>query len=57
MSRVVVVDEFGGPDVLHVVDEPVVEPAPGEVRVRIEAVDRASAEVTASGVDWPHSSR
>ena len=37
MPRVVVFDEFGGPDVMHVVDEPAVEPAAGEVRVRIEA--------------------
>lgn len=37
MPRVVVFDEFGGPEVLHVVEEPVVEPAAGEVRVRIEA--------------------
>ena len=37
MPRVVVFDEFGGPDVMHVVDEPTVEPAAGEVRVRIEA--------------------
>jgi NADPH:quinone reductase-like Zn-dependent oxidoreductase len=37
MPRVVVFDEFGGPQVLHVVEEPVVEPAAGEVRVRIEA--------------------
>ena len=38
MPRVVVFDEFGGPDVMHVVDEPTVEPAAGEVRVRIEAL-------------------
>lgn len=37
MPRVVMFDEFGGPDVMHVVEEPVVEPAAGEVRVRIEA--------------------
>jgi NADPH:quinone reductase-like Zn-dependent oxidoreductase len=37
MSRVVVFDEFGGPDVMHVVEEPVVEPEAGEIRVRIEA--------------------
>ena len=37
MPRVVVFDEFGGPDVLHVVDDPVVAPGAGEVRVRIEA--------------------
>ncbi|MFI9817470.1 zinc-dependent alcohol dehydrogenase family protein [Saccharothrix variisporea] len=37
MPRVVVFDEFGGPDVLHVVEQPVIDPGPGEVRVRIEA--------------------
>ena len=37
MSRVVVFDEFGGPEVMHIVQEPVVEPGAGEVRVRIEA--------------------
>lgn len=37
MSRVVVFDRFGGPDVMHIVEEAVVEPAAGEVRVRIEA--------------------
>lgn len=37
MSRVVVFDRFGGPEVLHVIEEPVVEPDAGEVRVRIEA--------------------
>jgi NADPH:quinone reductase-like Zn-dependent oxidoreductase len=37
MPRVVVFDEFGGPDVMHVVEEPAVEPAADEVRVRIEA--------------------
>jgi NADPH:quinone reductase-like Zn-dependent oxidoreductase len=37
MARVVVFDEFGGPDVLRIVDDPVIEPVAGEVRVRIEA--------------------
>jgi NADPH:quinone reductase-like Zn-dependent oxidoreductase len=37
MPRVIVFDEFGGPDVMHVVEEPAAEPAAGEVRVRIEA--------------------
>ena len=37
MPRVVVFDRFGGPEVLRIVDEPVVEPAPGEVRIRIDA--------------------
>lgn len=37
MSRVVVFDEVGAPDVLRIVDEPPAEPAAGEVRIRIEA--------------------
>jgi len=37
MPRVVVFDEFGGPEVLHIVTDPAVEPTTGEVRVRIEA--------------------
>ena len=37
MARVVVFDEFGGPEVMRVVEEPVGEPGAGEVRVRIEA--------------------
>ncbi len=37
MARVVVFDEFGGPEVMHVVEEPAARPAAGEVRVRIEA--------------------
>jgi NADPH:quinone reductase-like Zn-dependent oxidoreductase len=37
MPRVVVFDEFGGPDVLHVAGEPAAGPAAAEVRVRIEA--------------------
>jgi NADPH:quinone reductase-like Zn-dependent oxidoreductase len=38
MSRVVVFDETGAPEVLHIVDEPVGNPGAGEVRIRIEAV-------------------
>ncbi|MGW0183543.1 zinc-dependent alcohol dehydrogenase family protein [Nocardia sp. NPDC003345] len=37
MPRVVVFDRFGGPEVMRIVEEPVVEPAAGEVRVRMEA--------------------
>jgi NADPH:quinone reductase-like Zn-dependent oxidoreductase len=37
MPRVVVFDKTGAPDVLQIVDEPVTEPGPGEVRVKIEA--------------------
>ncbi|CAG6393716.1 zinc-dependent alcohol dehydrogenase family protein [Streptomyces cocklensis] len=37
MPRVVIFDEFGGPEVMHVVEEALAEPAAGEVRVRMEA--------------------
>lgn len=37
MSRVVVFDETGPPEVLHIIDEPAGEPGAGEVRVRIQA--------------------
>ena len=37
MPRVVVFDEFGGPEVMRIVAEPVPQPGVGEVRVRIEA--------------------
>lgn len=37
MSRVVVFDEFGTPDVMRVVEEPAPTPEGGEIRVRIEA--------------------
>ncbi|NKY43749.1 zinc-dependent alcohol dehydrogenase family protein [Nocardia cerradoensis] len=38
MSRVVVFDETGAPEVLRIADEPVGTPGAGEVRLRIEAV-------------------
>src|SRR6201995_2697723 len=38
MPRVVVFDQFGGPEVLHVVEEAAPQPAAGEGRIRIEAV-------------------
>ncbi|MGA6206410.1 zinc-dependent alcohol dehydrogenase family protein [Nocardia testacea] len=37
MPQVVVFDRFGGPDVMHLVEEPAVAPAAGEIRVRMEA--------------------
>src|SRR6516225_3044414 len=37
MSRAVVFDEYGDPDVLHVVDGPPPEPGAGQVRVRVRA--------------------
>ncbi|MFC9471990.1 zinc-dependent alcohol dehydrogenase family protein [Nocardia sp. NPDC056952] len=38
MSRVVVFDETGTPEVLQIVDEPVGNPGPGEVRIGVEAI-------------------
>ncbi|MFC8381279.1 zinc-dependent alcohol dehydrogenase family protein [Nocardia sp. NPDC057272] len=38
MSRVVVFDETGTPEVLQIVDEPVGNPGPGEVRISVEAI-------------------
>lgn len=35
--RALVLDRYGGPEVLRLVDRPVPEPGPGEVRVRVEA--------------------
>src|SRR5919199_1350229 len=40
--RAIRIDEFGGPEVMHVADIPVPEPADGEVLIR---VDRA-------GINW-----
>jgi NADPH:quinone reductase-like Zn-dependent oxidoreductase len=37
MSRVVVFDRFGGPEVLHLLDESPADPQRGEVRLRVEA--------------------
>jgi NADPH:quinone reductase-like Zn-dependent oxidoreductase len=37
MSRVVRFDRFGGPEVLQVIEQPDVEPGPGEVRVALRA--------------------
>jgi NADPH:quinone reductase-like Zn-dependent oxidoreductase len=60
MSRVVLFDEFGGPEVMRVVEEPAVEPAAGEVRVRIEAfavnpLDRMMRSGTSSAaIPLPH---
>lgn len=38
MSDVVVATAFGGPEVLSVVDQPVAQPGPGEVRIAVRAV-------------------
>jgi NADPH:quinone reductase len=45
LSRVVLFDRTGGPDVLRLAEEPVREPGPGEVRVRVRAIGLNRAEV------------
>jgi NADPH:quinone reductase-like Zn-dependent oxidoreductase len=44
MTRKVVFDEVGGPEVLRVDDVTVGEPGPGEVRIRVEAIGLNRAE-------------
>ncbi len=43
--RAVGLNEYGGPDVLHLVELPDPEPAPGEVRVRVQAAGINPADV------------
>ena len=38
MARTVIIEEFGGPEVLKLVDRDVGDPGPGEIRIRHEAV-------------------
>ena len=37
MTRAVVFDTYGDPDVLHVIEVPVSDPGPGQARVRVHA--------------------
>jgi NADPH:quinone reductase-like Zn-dependent oxidoreductase len=37
MSAVVVATAYGGPDVIAVIDEPIAEPGPGEIRIAVRA--------------------
>lgn len=55
MSRVVTFDEFGGPEVLRVVEAPVREPGAGEVGIAVEAigVNRLDALVRAGSAPRP----
>ena len=38
MARTIIIEEYGGPEVLKLVDRPVGDPGPGEIRIRHEAV-------------------
>jgi NADPH:quinone reductase-like Zn-dependent oxidoreductase len=51
--RRIVVAERGGPDVLQVVEEPIPEPAPGEVRVRMQAAGVSAFDVMLRSVAFP----
>lgn len=46
MSRAVVINEFGGPEVLLIEDVPLESPGPGEVRLRIRAIGLNRTEIT-----------
>lgn len=43
----VVVTRYGGPDLLEVIEEPIPEPRPGEVRVRVLAAGVSLPDVMA----------
>lgn len=43
--RAVVVKDFGGPEALQVIDAPVSEPGPGQIRVKVEAAGVNYADV------------
>lgn len=45
MSKIVLFNEFGGPEVLKLEELPTPEPAPGEVRLKVEAIGLNRAEV------------
>jgi NADPH2:quinone reductase len=49
MSAVVVATEFGGPEVLSVIDEPIPEPGPGEVRIAVRAAGVNPADAKSAG--------
>ena len=45
MPRIVRFEEYGGPEVLKIFDEPLKDPGPGEVRLKVEAIGLNRAEV------------
>ena len=52
--RAAVFDEFGGPEVLHVIELPIPKPGPGEVLVKMESagVCRADWRVRTGRCQW-----
>ncbi|MCE9590845.1 MAG: zinc-dependent alcohol dehydrogenase family protein [Planctomycetes bacterium] len=51
MKRVIV-DRFGGPETLRVVEEPTTEPGPGQLRVRVTSIGMNHAELMARRGDY-----
>jgi NADPH2:quinone reductase len=45
-ARQVIVDRFGGPDVLKVVDVSIASPRPGQIVVRVEAAGVLYGDIT-----------
>ena len=45
MPKIVRFEKFGAPDVLKIFDEPLQEPGPGDVRLKVEALGLNRAEV------------
>jgi NADPH:quinone reductase len=52
--RAVMLTKRGGPDVLRVVELPVTEPGPGQLRVRVNATGVGSTDVTMLGGRYPY---
>jgi enoyl reductase len=52
MSRAVVFNEYGGPEVLELVEVPEPEPGPGQVRVRVRAAGVQPADVKQRAGAW-----
>jgi enoyl reductase len=52
MARAVVYNEYGGPEVLHVVELPDPEPGPGQVRIRVRAAGVQPADTKLRSGAW-----
>src|SRR5260370_6377187 len=51
--RAVMITRPGGPEVLQTVDLPLVEPGPGEIRVRVRACGVGATDLTMLAGDYP----
>src|SRR5258708_35211452 len=55
--RAVMITRPGGPEVLQTVDLPLVEPGPGEIRVRVRACGVGATDLTMLAGDYPFAPR